>query len=94
MTKTTPTAIKPTKVLGHCKFYTDKAVGSDIEAINILKQYAKAAWRFHESGYRHRTLHDADDLMVVGFVVEGNFGVGDNFFEAIRWLAGVRDAKN
>lgn len=60
------------------------AVSVQIEG--ILREYAAKIIRFYETGYECRRDADPQSCMVAGFVIEGGFGVGDRFFEAMRAL--------
>ena len=50
------------------------------EAVAVLKQYAKNLDRFYEGS------HSDKSLMIVGMILPGNFGIGDDFFDAMRAL--------
>ena len=80
------TPISKDKKIGTWETYAERKVTSDEEAFEIIRQYAKAAHRFHESA-SHDFNDGRGDLVRVGFYVDGTCGVADGFWAAMKYLA-------
>lgn len=63
------------------------------EALATVEAFMAKSVRFHETGYEMRHDDDPENLMLVGVVVEGGFGVADEFFNALRVLGKVKMAR-
>lgn len=56
------------------------------DGMAVLRRYADKAIRFYEAGYQGRRQGDPENCMIVGIVIEGGFGAGDDLFDVFRAL--------
>lgn len=60
------------------------------DGIAVLRRYADKTIRFYETDYQGWREGDPEKCMVIGLVVEGGFGVGDDLFDVFRALRSDR----